>query len=705
VSLLVASASVLLAQFVAAAGAGGTLRSSDHARRGAPTLVLDDQTQWVVAPPGGSAGAAASAHFDVAISARDAPAGALVQVALYPRLRTRYDFERTVRDGPRGTPLATTAPTPLGALAPDPHSAGLSLALSIVQGTSSGSGSELGLACAGSTGSSTGGSTCTGVYPVAVELEQPDGAVVSHLTTFLTYVTGKSAHPLELAWVVPIAAPPAVAPHATSAARALRPLPRTLASALETLIAQVRAATSVPLTLDVAPETLQNLAAAGPGGREGVATVAAMSADPTTDEVLARPYVPIDLGALARAGEPTEIDAQMAAGTTVLHRLRVRTAVPSPWVETGPPGDGIARGLAQVHATQLVLPGSDLQPTPAITDSGTWVSTFSLRLGHGGPGTSVDAAESDTWLDRQFTALPGDPALAATQLLADLAMVHFERPDTLTARGMVALPPAGWTARPAFDRVLLDGLAQDPVVQPVTLSQFFATVGAAGTRQLAKGGRDPALSRAFARAVSRARVRLSEFDDAVSGSRALHVESALDHLLLASESDLLPPATRRAGVSSVERLLGAQLHLVRFAAGRSFTLTARTGWIPITIDSTAPYTVNGRLTFSGDKFLFSGGASRAVRLDHATNPTRIHVEARSSGELPLYVSFTSPDGRLVIARDIVEVRSTATSALGIGLSAAALAVLLAWWARTWLAGRRRRRVAATAGSAAGPATP
>ncbi len=75
--------------------------------------------------------------------------------------------------------------------------------------------------------------------------------------------------------------------------------------------------------------------------------------------------------------------------------------------------------------------------------SGTWASAFTLSLG--GKGPPATAAASDGELAAHFTADPADPALEANQLLADLAMVHFEAPDTPTPRALVAVPPAGWT--------------------------------------------------------------------------------------------------------------------------------------------------------------------------------------------------------------------------------------------------------------------
>jgi hypothetical protein len=673
----------LASSLVLSPGAG----AARHLSRTQATLVLDDQTQWVSAPAASSKRATQSSTFDLALSAHHAPAGAAVEVALYPRLVTRYDFENVVHDGPRGNPLATTSPAALSSLPPDAHPAGVSLDLAVVQTASSGQGSELGLGCAPPTGSGT----CTGVYPVVVELQRPNGHVLRRLTTFLTYVSGKSSHPLLVSWVVPVAAPVSLAAHPSAPTRAILPLSTAEASSLETLVAQLRAAPTVPLTLDVSPETLQALDGAGAYGRSAVSTVAAMSADPATDEVLARPYAPIDLGALAGAGEPTEIGAQMAAGATVLRRYHVRTVGgASPWVQSGPVGNDIAGGLAQIGATRLVVPKVALAPTSSATNSGTWASTFTLGLSHGKSIASVDAAETDTWLDGQFTSVHGDPALAATQLLADLAMVHFERPNTTSARGMIAIPPARWVADPVFDRVLLGGLTQNPVVQPVTLSRFFATVASAGSRQLLRSGPGPVLKHALADAVSRARVRLSNFDHAVAHHPA--VEAQLDDLLLASESTTLGPARQTAGVSAVEQLLTAQLHLVTFATEKTFTLTARNGWIPITVESKAPYTFVGTLSVSGNKFVFPRhGARRTITLDHVTNPTRVYVEARSSGDLPLHVAFTSRDDGLVIARTLLTVRSTATSLVGVVLTAVALAILLTWWARTWWSGRRRRR--------------
>jgi hypothetical protein len=264
---------------------------------------------------------------------------------------------------------------------------------------------------------------------------------------------------------------------------------------------------------------------------------------------------------------------------------------------------------------------------------------------------------------------------------------------------VVAVPPAGWSPNSSFDGALLAGLSGNPDVAPVTLDTFFTQVPPAGSpesaepvngRHLQNGGPGAVLPADLAHQISGARLRLSAFDTAVPTRTP--VLSQLDNVLLASESDGSSEDQQSDGVDTFERGLSAQLALVQLASDRTITLTARTGAIPITLLSGAPYTVTGTLVLKSDKFVFlPPGATRSgVVLDHATTPLRVSATARTSGDLPVTASFESPHGGLVIAQAELTVRSTATSLVGVLLTALAVAVLLSWWARTWWSGRRRR---------------
>ena len=103
---------------------------------------------------------------------------------------------------------------------------------------------------------------------------------------------------------------------------------------------------------------------------------------------------------------------------------------------------------------------------------------FQLAFGH---GRRRVAAAVRRRARRHFAADPGqDPALAANQLLADLAFIHYEAPNASNApRGLIAVPPSGWSAEPTFDDALLAGLATTPSWRRSPWRSFFAR-GAGG---------------------------------------------------------------------------------------------------------------------------------------------------------------------------------------------------------------------------------
>ena len=129
----------------------------------------------------------------------------------------------------------------------------------------------------------------------------------------------------------------------------------------------------------------------------------------------------------------------------------------------------------------------------------TYAQPFSLAVGH---GRHVAAAGASSQVDALFTADPDDPVLAANQMIAALEFDHFENAYENDARGIVVEPPASWQPSEAFLSTLLTEMAGNPVLSPVTLSQFFAQVpkggnGEPASRHLQAGDavRSPASSR------------------------------------------------------------------------------------------------------------------------------------------------------------------------------------------------------------------
>ena len=435
-------------------------------------------------------------------------------------------------------------------------------------------------------GCMSGDGSCGDVYPVSVALfRSGSNTPLQRFTTFLTYVEpnveSSTGGALRVSLVVPVSGTGGVVVAAALAAHR-----------------------SVAATLAVNPATVSAVEAHGGKADLGAATDA--------DQVLSMPYRSINLAALISAGLSGEVAAQVARGDQLLRQGGLRPAGTT-WVDTasnltsGSAGP-LAVGLIKVGASHLVVNDSDL--SAGGSDQSTFAQPFALELGH---NIHIAAVAADSQLDSRFTADPGDPNLAANQLLAGLAFVHFENAFFSDPRGMVLVPPAPWRVSVAFVTTLLNGLTANPVLSPVTLNQLFAAVpqggnGEPSTRHLQAGTGTGAISAGAANHILVDRQHLSSFMASVAGHPA--VLTHLSDQLLSVEAQGLNVAERTAAITGFTKDFDAEVSKVTLATERTITFTSQTAPIPITVLSSAPFPVTVVLTLTSDKFVFPTAAPR-----------------------------------------------------------------------------------------------
>jgi hypothetical protein len=531
----------------------------------------------------------------------------------------------------------------------------------------------------------SGNGTCGQIHPVSVALQRMGTTNdISRFTTFLTYQepTVEGTGQLLVAMVMP------VGQGATTA---------------ESTIAQVTAHRDVPMTLAVSPTTAINLKSRGAKGRS-LQQLNELT-ESGGDQLLSEPYVPIDVAALARAGLTGEISTQLQRGTQLLHQAGLHP-VSGSWIDTtsslaDADTGNLTAGLQAARATHLVVSDAVLANSANReypNQDYTAAQPFSLDLDH---GAHIDAVATDSTVDARFSADPGDPVLAANQLLADLMFVHFENVFLPKLRGVALDPPANWQPTAAFNDVFLSGLTGNPGLAPVTLSQLFAQVPAGGNgesaqRHLQSGSssRQGLILKTAALRISTDRSHLSSFVSAVVDNHHANPPAVLGQLsdaLLTTENATFTSAQRTASMLNFQQRFSQVLGTISLAPEQTITFTSRTAPIPVTVLHTASYSVSVVLTLDSDKFTFPDGNTRTLTLNRPTTPVRIQARARSSGDgLPVDVTLRTPDGQLVIAHTSVAVHSTSISIVGIGITALAGLTLLVWWGRTWRRSRRQR---------------
>lgn len=622
------------------------------------TLRLASQTSWVSAT-------APRNVFDLRVvpHVRLPASDVELDVEVYNVLGTRSQFARSLTVAFQGYIIAHPIRKPLGQFTPDQTGA-VEVAITV--------GREVGQLHL----------TSPGVYPVAVQLRPTGGrSVLAGFMTHLLYMPSAVTGPkLDVAWVLPVSAPPADLKRGTLPG----PWTRSLTDEVDALAAYPQ----VPVTLQPTPDTISTLAATDP------AVIGRLAESLGGREVLATTWVPMPLSAMLVGGLGNEVSLSLAAGADAVSADVGGTVAGQTWVHRGPIDEGTLDFLRGSRFQRVVLPESDLDPNPFRL---TMAQPFDVV----GPGdTLVRAAVADAGLQAHFTDQP-DPVLAAHQLLADLVQVYEDAPAN--RRGVVVVTPESWMPQGSFLNAVLTGLADSPVLDAQPLDAFFdgvpAATGRSGrtlTRQLVID--EAAIHAAADNVAPAAQLAARRALDALASSLTTGSSfyPRLQRMLLEVPSSDLSPAERGQRLAQFEAALRSELQAVQLPGSRTITLTARRGQLPLSVLSQSDDPLKVLLRVQSDKLLFPGQPGNGqltipLELHKGNNLDVLTVEARTSGAFPLHVAVLTADGSLMLTKTSFTVQSTALSGVGVILSVGAALFLVIWWGRhAWRARRRAR---------------
>jgi len=631
----------------------------------AARILLTGQGAWT--PLGGDA------TLRVRVEGAGGVTGLTVSVVARQAVTSRAEFDRTTRDEGLGSVLDQVV-VPLDSLPVDASGDRLV---------------TLGLEAPGSARDAARlGIRRNGVFPLEVELHDDQDRTLSHFVTYLVAVdsTAPLEQPLGVAWVWPLVAGPAVLPDGSldpAVVASFGPSGR-----LGRQAAALQRDTDVPITVIPGPETMQAWAAAGRDDQVVADGASAVRAAIAVHQVVAGPYVPVDLPSLLAAGMNGAVDTQLVQGDEALRRFFATRL--DPRTRLVRPVDGAALARLQVSGVDRVIleSSSVAAPSGRLTPAQPFTVQASGLVG-GGP---VSAVSGDAGL---AALLAGDapPALRAQRLLAGLALVAVEQPAE--TRAVVVVNPDSFAPSEALLDAVLAGLRNHPWLKPMRVDDVFAQIpletsanDTAATRALAQYNppKPPVAAASYDAAVG----RLNAFRALVTPGDARVALAERAVVSSVSSAWSTPDAAPRAlaELSVVDATVNAFISQIQVPDPSTITLTSRSGEIPLTFQNETGQTVSVLVQLDSQKLAFPDGSSRLVDLPPRSTTVRFAVEARTSGSFPLRLSVRSADGALAITNTKFRVQSTAVSTVGLVLMVGAGIFLALWWGLDF---RRRRR--------------
>ncbi len=695
-----------------AAATGGVGSAIAAAGQPSTTISLLSQTPWITG--------ANRLALSFAVSSPMPTVGLDLSINLYPRLYALSSFEQTMHGQPVGNVLEAPATIPLTdypsfrAAKSGGTSGIVSLDLdvtpySIPARVHPVDDPAITLDCyAGQATSGPPpqlGAQCAGVYPLQVSVIDSQFTVLTSFITFLVYApSGSGSTPLRVAWIVPLGSElPFDAKGAPEIARQDVAMIGTLANALG-------ANPGLDLSLQVYGAAAAALAAShDKGQQDALAALRLLALSPARYEFTRTPYVPVDPNSFSSSGLQSDMAAQLSLSGSVLSRDVGASIARGPYVANGALDSGALSMLAGDGVSHMVLPGADVSGVSDPADA-TVTQPFDIR-GLSSGTSALEGSSVDPSLQAEFEDAGATPALAAQQLLANLAFLYFGDPYDPDPRGVVLMQPPNWTPSGRFVNALAAGLGASPVLQPVTISQFMGGVPIGGNGQpRTRGVVIPPAAPSFATAgngqptlpagaIAAARGEIAAYGSYVSGQKAT-LES-LELAVLSSESSDFTEPERQLLLGLPAAALGDYGRDISLPQGRILTLTSNSpATVPISIISRSTYPLHVKLVLSNPELglRLPRSVYGPFTVTKGTTVENVQVGTRTSGDFILKIQVQTPQGGDTVAEGDLTVRSTAISGLAFGLSAGALLLLLVWWVRSSRA-RRRARLAEEAGAA------
>jgi len=393
-----------------------------------------------------------------------------------------------------------------------------------------------------------------------------------------------------------------------------------------------------------------------------------------TAEVIAAPYVPLDEVTLSEAGLGDRVGELFERGIQTVTDVLGSAPITTRWLSQAEPTDDQAALWHARGVREVVVPGEQLHDGPAeiATDVG-----------------SIKALVAPSWFS---DADPDDTVLAAHHLLAELAVIALTN-DVDTSSVMVFGNGAPFNRQ--FMDELLRGFEGSAVIRPVTLSEAVAVP------QLVEAGSPMVIDTAdvpteplagdlplYQQAVS----YLESYRSMISDADTHWVyDDVSERLLLSLGSGV--SGERRDGIArqAIDKI-GVETGAVEAPPLGGVSLTSRTATAPFSFRNTAAYPLRVEVRFIADKarFLdFDDEETTTIVLEPGVTNENFRVEALSAGSFPLRIEMFSPDGALELRTVDLTMRSTVPSGVGVALTIGAIIVLVAWWGRDLIRGRRR----------------
>ena len=513
-----------------------------------------------------------------------------------------------------------------------------------------------------------------GLYPLRIVLRDSDGARLDTVHTFAVRTPPPDPNhpPLLVSTVLSVSGPPAVDPQNRVDLGLAGASLQTVADVFDP---GVRPQPLAMLSID--PHLIDALAISDQP--EHARLSAELLQATINRQIAGNTYVPLDSDAWIDQNLGLQIGWQIEAGAAVLAENLGAAVDEEIMVLTTSASPELLQRLQQARVELVLVPDALLDPADETASTAAKTSFLLPALER-----PMKALVIDSTATAHFTR-PDRADVAPYLVLADLAVRWFEDPQR--RRGIVLAPPADALLDASGLGVMLDEISASPILAPVAPATILESLPPDTFRQVRAAdengfGEDYEAALSAGQRIARSYRNMVD-PIATVGTPERQLIEALERALLLSGTYGLTETQRDAYLAVVAQTVRDTVAAIHPPSRQRITLTSRSDSIPMLIRNSLGHDVIVRLDFKSDKLDFPNGDSLLWRLAPGVNQVQVPVQAKTSGDAVLEISVNSPTGLLALGETQLTVRTTSLPGAGVAIAAAALAILMLWWARSW----------------------
>ncbi|HXF36355.1 MAG TPA: DUF6049 family protein [Actinomycetota bacterium] len=538
------------------------------------------------------------------------------------------------------------------------------------------------------------------VYPLRVELRSR-GTPVAVLRTPVIHLVPEPEVPLSVAWWWELHEPIRYGPDGRFSSGDLEEAVGPggwLTAAVDALRLLALGRRTTPVDLVVSPTLLMQLQRMRAGyevveggelrtvdeGEGGAARAAALLqelraiAGSRDVELLAYPFSAPLLPAMVGGGLARDLPAQFARGRAVAEALL--GAEPSSSVFRPPAGalDQPALEFLAREGVRVVLaePGSAPRPRDPLGFAPPAIEPLDAA-----PWGAISAVLPDPGLQTRISpaTLAADPVLGAQRALGELAAIWLEQPAV--PRAVALSLPAGLP--PGFARPLAYRIARAPFLRPRMAGELAVLHPPSEESVRLRPTGAVGFSRTYVEQLKRARRLVEDYRSMLVEESPLPAALATRLLVAEGGQFVGDEAAGLAFVDAVRSRVEEEFAKIRPETAPLFTLTTRSGTIPIRLTNATGRPVRVVVALVSSRIRLTGAQAREVELARPEQTLEFRVELRTTGLFPVRVVVRTPSGRHV-GEATFSVRSTAYNRIALILTLGAALVLVALWGRRFV---------------------